>query len=112
MDTRHYFSGHLYPTKPCSARLIPNLYALNERVVLSGEWRDGYFALCAVGATNVGSITLSNSKDEVHTNDFWASNTHGMGPVSRSYTPSSSTSRGDEMAAFNMGSTVVLVFER
>ena len=34
------------------------LFELNERLVLEGSWRFGYLALVAVGATNVGSVSL------------------------------------------------------
>ena len=43
---------------PGVARLVKELFCLNERVALSGQWQHGFFSLTAVGATNVGSIRV------------------------------------------------------
>lgn len=43
---------------PGVARWIKELFCLNERVVLTGQWQQGFFSLTAVGATNVGSIRI------------------------------------------------------
>lgn len=52
------FAGSLMSVNPGVARWIKELFCHNERVVLSGEWRHGFFSLTAVGATNVGSIRI------------------------------------------------------
>ncbi|KAK1883405.1 Phosphatidylserine decarboxylase proenzyme mitochondrial [Dissostichus eleginoides] len=39
------------------------LFCLNERVALSGQWQHGFFSLTAVGATNVGSIRVYFDQD-------------------------------------------------
>lgn len=43
---------------PGVARLVKELFCLNERVALLGQWQHGFFSLTAVGATNVGSIRI------------------------------------------------------
>ena len=43
---------------PWAVRTMPGLFALNERAVLSGTWKHGFFSMTAVGAYNVGSINL------------------------------------------------------
>lgn len=43
---------------PGVARWIKELFCHNERVVLSGYWKHGFFSLTAVGAQNVGSIRI------------------------------------------------------
>ena len=47
---------------PWAVKCMPGLLALNERVLLSGQWEHGYFSLTAVGALNVGSIYIDNYK--------------------------------------------------
>jgi phosphatidylserine decarboxylase len=42
MQTLRHFPGTLFPISPIVARMIPNLFALNERVVCSGSWKHGF----------------------------------------------------------------------
>lgn len=51
-------SGSLMSVNPGVARWIKELFCHNERVVLSGCWKHGFFSLTAVGAQNVGSIRI------------------------------------------------------
>ncbi|MED6157032.1 phosphatidylserine decarboxylase 1, variant 4 [Stylosanthes scabra] len=55
---RRHFSGRLYPLNERATRTIRNLYIENERVVLEGLWKEGFMALAAIGATNIGSIEV------------------------------------------------------
>lgn len=50
--------GSLMSVNPGVARLVKELFCLNERVALTGQWQHGFFSLTAVGATNVGSIRI------------------------------------------------------
>lgn len=50
--------GSLMSVNPGVARLVKELFCLNERVALIGQWQHGFFSLTAVGATNVGSIRI------------------------------------------------------
>lgn len=109
VETRRHFPGTLFPVNYMAAHRIPDLYLENERVALLGEWEHGFFSLTAVGALNVGSIVLTMEPD-------FRTNTHeqdalvGQCLVSN-YSSKVNTTRGEEMAQFKLGSTVVLVFE-
>lgn len=59
---RRHFPGTLFPISPSVGMWIPNLLALNERVILLGERDAGFFSLSPVGAYNVGSISLNFDK--------------------------------------------------
>ncbi|KAK6935159.1 Phosphatidylserine decarboxylase-related [Dillenia turbinata] len=50
--------GHLFPVNERATKTISNLYLQNERVVLEGQWQEGFMAVAAVGATNMMSIEL------------------------------------------------------
>lgn len=56
---RRHFPGYLFPVAPFVVNFIKGLFVLNERVMLSGKWTHGFFSLTCVGATNVGTISLS-----------------------------------------------------
>ncbi|KAL4178684.1 hypothetical protein AMTRI_Chr13g116320 [Amborella trichopoda] len=110
---RRHFSGRLFPTNERATRTIRNLYVENERVVLEGRWLEGYMAMAAVGATNVGSIQLS-IEPELKTNRPRKSLMHSEPQNEREYEPEGTgvlIKKGEEVAAFKMGSTVVLVFQ-
>lgn len=110
---RRHFSGHLFPLNERATRTIRNLYIENERVVLEGQWREGFMAMVAVGATNIGSIKLY-IEPELKTNRAKRQMLLTDPPDVKAYEPEGiglAIKKGAEVAAFNMGSTVVLVFQ-
>lgn len=112
LGSRH-FSGRLFPMNERATRTIRNLYVENERVVLEGKWQEGFMAMAAVGATNIGSIELF-IEPTLRTNRPWKKLLHPEPPEEQVYEPRGTgvlLKKGDELAAFNMGSTVVLVFQ-
>uniref|UniRef100_A0A0E0K7I6 phosphatidylserine decarboxylase n=1 Tax=Oryza punctata TaxID=4537 RepID=A0A0E0K7I6_ORYPU len=112
---RRHFSGHLLPQNERAVRTIRNLYVENERVVLEGQWKKGFVAIAAIGATNVGSIKLY-IEPELRTNRAGSKilNSQPQPPDERVYEPVGTgvmVKKGEEIAGFKMGSTVVMVFE-
>ena len=69
VESRRHFAGELYSVSPYLQRTMPGLFTLNERVVLLGRWRWGFFSYTPVGATNVGSIVV-NFDAELRTNSL------------------------------------------
>lgn len=129
VESRRHFAGELYSVSPYLQRTMPGLFTLNERVVLLGKWRWGFFSYTPVGATNVGSIKI-NFDRELRTNslttdtaaDRAAEHAKARGEpytgfAEASYANAStvlgghSLKRGEEMGGFQLGSTIVLVFE-
>ncbi|CAI5737823.1 unnamed protein product [Hyaloperonospora brassicae] len=106
---RRHFPGNLFPVNRTAARLIPSLFVENERVALLGEWEHGFFSLTAVGATNVGSIVLT--KEPAFRTNTVAQDVQAGQCFVHDYSSKVKTARGEEMAQFKLGSTVVLVFE-
>ncbi|KAI9100991.1 phosphatidylserine decarboxylase-domain-containing protein [Phlyctochytrium arcticum] len=111
VDKRRHFSGELYSVSPLAVGMIRDLFVLNERVVLMGEWEHGFFSMIPVGATNVGSIKIDFDKD-LRTNLAKRHMTHPPGTYNElTYAPNVVLQKGDQMGGFELGSTVVLVFE-
>ena len=96
--------GRLFGVFPATTRVIPGLFARNERVVSIFDTELGPMAMVKVGAVNVGSIET-----------VWAGEvTPPAGRVVRSWHYESDDAitleKGEEMGRFNMGSTVILIF--
>lgn len=126
---RRHFAGELYSVSPYLQRTLPGLFTLNERVVLLGQWKHGFFSFTPVGATNVGSIVINFDK-ELRTNslltdteaDRAAEEAAARGEPYCGYSEAvyqqASTvlgghalRRGEEMGGFQLGSSIVIVFE-
>ncbi|MGQ3889098.1 archaetidylserine decarboxylase [Legionella sp. CNM-1927-20] len=96
-----YIPGKLFSVQPTTARVVPKLFARNERLVTFYDTEVGLMAMVLVGATIVGAIgtswhgELSRAKREQH---FDYRNSPKI------------LNKGDEMGYFKLGSTVVLLF--
>ena len=129
VERRRHFAGELYSVSPFLVRNLPGLFTLNERVVLLGRWRWGFFSFTPVGATNVGSIVV-DFDNELRTNSLTTDTAADRaadeaarrgepysGFAEATYAGASALlegyalRRGEEMGGFQLGSTIVLVFE-
>jgi phosphatidylserine decarboxylase len=96
-----YVPGQLFSVQPATARMIPRLFARNERLVVFFETPAGLMAMVLVGAAIVGAIGTS-----------WG------GDVTRKATqtpfPDLDTqtvlAKAAEMGYFKLGSTVIVLF--
>jgi len=98
-----YVPGRLFSVNAVTAQHVPRLFARNERVLtLFDSDAMGEFALVLVGALNVGSMAT-----------VWAGDITPAARrvVTRIPGPPTSLEKGAELGRFNMGSTVILLFE-
>ena len=98
-----YIPGNLLPVNPPSVQWVTGLYTQNERLILYADTPAGKLALVMVGANCVGSIRLIF-------NDV-ATNQAGVSPKHENFPAPIDVFKGDEVAVFEMGSTVVLILE-
>jgi phosphatidylserine decarboxylase len=101
--------GALWPVNEPAVTHVTDLFPRNERVIayLSGPL--GLVALVAVGAYNVGRISAVFDPD--WRSPGWASNRRGARGDDREYQPPPQFAKGEELMAFHLGSTVILLFE-
>ncbi|XP_054468704.1 phosphatidylserine decarboxylase proenzyme, mitochondrial isoform X1 [Anoplopoma fimbria] len=127
VELRRHFPGSLLSVNPGVARLVKELFCLNERVALTGQWQHGFFSLTAVGATNVGSIRVyfdqelqtnapRYSKGSFHDRSYVADDDQvfkvaGEGGVAPTEGEGVVLQKGAAVGEFNLGSTIVLLFE-
>lgn len=91
-----YLPGALFSVSMATTRYIPNLFARNERAVLTLECDTGPIALVLVGAVCVGSIET-----------VWTGPLMPRTHMKQTFAPPMSVHIGQEIGRFNMGSTVV-----
>lgn len=98
-----YVPGALFSVQPTTARVVPKLFARNERLVVSFATKAGPMMMVMVGATIVGAIGTSwhgdikRGKKNIHFDYSEASINRLM-------------VQGAEMGYFKLGSTVILLF--
>jgi phosphatidylserine decarboxylase len=86
-------------------RTVPGLFTVNERLVTLLDSPLGLVAIVAVGATVVGRVRATYDPAVPVTN------LAGGGAQSRDYATPIPVEKGQELGAFEMGSTVILAFE-
>ncbi|KAK9248386.1 phosphatidylserine decarboxylase-domain-containing protein [Lipomyces tetrasporus] len=117
-EVRRHFAGELFSVAPYFQSRLSGLFVLNERVAMLGRWRHGFFSMTPVGATNVGSIKIHFDK-ELKTNVPGHQHRSADKPVCYEATYAKASTllggypleKGQQMGGFNLGSTVVLIFE-
>ncbi len=108
--TARHVPGRLLPVNAPAVVRFPDLFARNERVVCEIEAASGPVAVVAVGAINVGRISVAFDSAWVGPTSPEASRheADAAGEV-RVYRPPRDVRRGAEIMAFHLGSTVVLL---
>ena len=100
-----YVPGRLFSVNRTTAQLVPGLFALNERVFCGFDAGGVPFGVILVGALNVGSMATVWHGDVTprkHRDVTALPVTKVLAPIA--------LPKGAEMARFNMGSTVILLF--
>lgn len=136
-DFRRHIVGYLSPVKPSHVNKYKDVFKNNERVNIFGRWNQGFYFESAVGATNVGSIKL-DFDEQVITNrtvpfyPYYEDKNYASSVGDEKATPigyylksteseisccqkyksdCKSFEKGEMTGRFEMGSTIVLVFE-
>lgn len=125
VDTVH-IPGRLFSVNTATAQFVPRLFARNERVLTLFDTDFGRFALVLVGALNVGSMAtvwagditpvtpgapVSDATPATREAPTARASPGGRRVVTRIASPAVTLEKGAELGRFNMGSTVILLFE-
>ncbi len=97
----YHIPGRLYPVNRFAVANVPGLFTLNERVITLLEHEClGKIAVIKIGATVVGKIQVTYDQCQAHCKNI----------VHRTYS-GISLNKGQELGRFQLGSTVILLFQ-
>lgn len=97
-----YVPGRFYSVQPALSRVIPNLFARNQRLIVQFDTSIGRMAMVLVGATVVGRIGTA-----------WQGDIPRSRQIRKTvYNDKKLIKKGDEMGYFKLGSTVILLFSQ
>jgi phosphatidylserine decarboxylase len=99
-----YIPGHLWPVNAKGVAEIDRLFAVNERLITHLQTDAGKMAVAKVGATCVGRIRAAY--EDLVTNNGAAAYRRGR------YDQTIPVQKGDELGVFEMGSTVIVLFQK
>ncbi|MGZ3770139.1 MAG: archaetidylserine decarboxylase [Bdellovibrio sp.] len=99
-----YLPGELWPVNEWSTSNIPNLFSVNERILVEIDTHFGPVGVVFVGATNVGHIVLSFDTAVRGNPKGVQSNLYKV------YDTPIPVKKGQELGMFRMGSTVVVLY--
>ncbi|MBT8138071.1 MAG: phosphatidylserine decarboxylase [Gammaproteobacteria bacterium] len=94
-----FVPGRLFSVSPSTTRAVPGLFTRNERVVFHLDSDAGAVALVMVGAMVVGSVAT-----------YHAGIVRGREVTTSEYQPAVKFDHAQQLAQFNVGSTVIVLF--
>lgn len=100
-----YVPGDLFSVNAATVRAVPRVFARNERLICDFDTHIGRMAVILVGALFVGSI------ETVHCGEVNPPPRLRKAPVPIPKGVGRQFAKGEELGRFNMGSTVVLLFQ-
>ncbi|HSG50199.1 MAG TPA: archaetidylserine decarboxylase [Longimicrobiales bacterium] len=103
--------GALLPVNGPAVAGVERLFARNERLLAHLDTALGRVAVVAVGAYNVGRISTAFDPAWSGTGKDWVTNRRDPPPPERHYDPGIPLGPGQELMAFHLGSTIVLLTE-
>jgi phosphatidylserine decarboxylase len=97
--------GDLFSVNAATVRAVPRVFARNERVICDFDTAFGRMALILVGALFVGSMQT------VHCGEINPPPRRRKSPTAIATGAGREFAKGEELGRFNMGSTVILLFQ-
>jgi len=98
--------GKLYTVQEFMVNSLPGLFAVNEQLITYIKTTKGNVAVCKIGAMNVGKISIPY--DDAVTNSLTGKKYEKL----YSKDEYKAVKKGDEIGTFNLGSTVIILFEK